>query len=126
MPPTTHLLPTPLRKSQHQIGPDFYTTTHRDACDDSPAPHAVDGPDSEEGTGARHELAGELELLGLVAGQLLPVPAVLVPLQLVVGDGRAVVLGGVPAQGQGAFRPAGDARGEGLRGDASRNHQTGL
>lgn len=49
----------------------------------------------------------ELELLCFVTGQLLPEQLTLVPLQLVVGDGGAVVLGCTPAQGQRVLASAG-------------------
>ena len=47
----------------------------------------------------------ELILLGLVADELVPFSTALVPFQFVVGDGGAVVLGGIPTEGEGVLGP---------------------
>lgn len=65
----------------------------------------------------------ELVLLWLVAGQLLPLPTTLVPLQLVVRDGGTVVLGGVPTQRQRVLGPVRELGWEGLGGRPGRNHK---
>ena len=49
-----------------------------------------------------------LVLLGLIAVDLLPFSPALVPLQLVLSDGRSVVGRGVPAKGEVAFCPGTD------------------
>ena len=87
----------------------------------SPLSDTVAGLDPELGSGGWREFVRQLVLLGLVTDQLLPLPLTLVPLQLVPGDGGAVVLGGVPAQGQRVFGPVGDLGWEGLGRHSSRN-----
>lgn len=55
----------------------------------------------------------EFELFGLVRVQCLPLSLALVPLQLVAGDGRAIVLRGIPAQSETALGTSTHFRREG-------------
>ena len=72
----------------------------------SPRPHTVGCTHSELcAGGVGDHLCGKLELLDLVADQLVPLPATLVPLKLVMQDRGAVVRGSIPAEGQHGFGP---------------------
>ena len=79
----------------------------------SPCSYSIAGSNSELGMGGRGKLAIELKLLCFVTDQLFPFVPALVPLQLVLGDGGAIVLRGVPTQGERALGPTGDLRREG-------------
>lgn len=82
---------------------------------DTPPSSLIARPQPELRNRAGKKSMVEFELLSLVTVDLLPLLMTLVPLQLVLGDGRTVVCRGIPAKVQTILDSAGHLRRVGLR-----------